>query len=215
MRSDLPNMSVISFGVTYGFVFVECGGYWTESIFISISIVGFFDDCFRVEEEILFVSEFYQTNRWNNIQKDFARCNSTRAGTSCGHPCGFLPNLNFCSKLKFECFIFICPVTRFAWTPDDTEIVAWAKGKLVRINVSTGQIIEVPYEVDATLQLAETVRADYVRRLVFSRNSLRNVICRSLFLRGEIFWNVDTRYLCTHLPSSGSMTDILRPCRSA
>lgn len=46
----------------------------------------------------------------------------------------------------------------FAFTPDDKNIVIWAKGKILRIDVSTGIATEVPFTVKSTLELAETVR---------------------------------------------------------
>lgn len=46
----------------------------------------------------------------------------------------------------------------FAWTPDGSSIVAWAKGKIRRINVETGEARIVPFHVKDKRQISEAVR---------------------------------------------------------
>jgi Tol biopolymer transport system component/imidazolonepropionase-like amidohydrolase len=38
----------------------------------------------------------------------------------------------------------------YNWTPDDKHIVIWGKGKIVKVNVSTRAVEDVPFEVEAT-----------------------------------------------------------------
>ncbi|MAN58670.1 MAG: amidohydrolase [Flavobacteriaceae bacterium] len=45
----------------------------------------------------------------------------------------------------------------FDWMPNGNEIVFWSGGKIRRINTETLQTSEIPFEVDVTIPLAETV----------------------------------------------------------
>ncbi len=46
----------------------------------------------------------------------------------------------------------------FAWTPDDQNIIIWAKGKIRNINVQSKAVKDVPFQVTAKHKMAETVR---------------------------------------------------------
>ena len=46
----------------------------------------------------------------------------------------------------------------FAWTPDGTSIVAWAKGKIRRIDVATGTAEVVPFRIQDTRKIAAALR---------------------------------------------------------
>lgn len=45
----------------------------------------------------------------------------------------------------------------FDWTPDGKNIILWAKGKLVSINVSTREMTNIPFKVKVSHKLMETV----------------------------------------------------------
>jgi Tol biopolymer transport system component/imidazolonepropionase-like amidohydrolase len=45
----------------------------------------------------------------------------------------------------------------YSWIPGDKEIVFWNKGQLHKINVSTREVTNIPFTVDATIKIAETV----------------------------------------------------------
>jgi len=45
----------------------------------------------------------------------------------------------------------------FSWMPDDKEIVFWNKGKIYKIDVSTLAVSNIPFTVDAKIQIAETL----------------------------------------------------------
>ena len=47
----------------------------------------------------------------------------------------------------------------FAWTPDNKAIVIWAGGKIRRVDASTGQATEIPFQVNDTRTVQDTVRA--------------------------------------------------------
>lgn len=45
-----------------------------------------------------------------------------------------------------------------AWTPDGGSMVFWAKGKIQRVDVSTGEVREIPFHVKDTRQVADALR---------------------------------------------------------
>ncbi len=45
----------------------------------------------------------------------------------------------------------------FSWMPDNKEIVFWAGGKINRVGINSYEVKEIPFSVDATVQIAETV----------------------------------------------------------
>ena len=46
----------------------------------------------------------------------------------------------------------------FAWTPDSGQIVVWAKGKIVRVDVLTGEAKDVPFVATAEHQIRNALR---------------------------------------------------------
>ncbi len=46
----------------------------------------------------------------------------------------------------------------FSWTPDGNHIVIWAKGKLWKIDATSGALTNIPFEADIDIQLTESVR---------------------------------------------------------
>ena len=46
----------------------------------------------------------------------------------------------------------------FDWMPDDKEIVIWAKGKILRVNIEGKTGVEVPFKANAKHKLMETVQ---------------------------------------------------------
>ena len=47
----------------------------------------------------------------------------------------------------------------FAWTPDNKSIIIWAGGKIRRVDAATGQATEIPFRVNDTRTVQDTVRA--------------------------------------------------------
>ena len=45
----------------------------------------------------------------------------------------------------------------FDWMPNNTELVFWSGGKILKININTLAITNIPFEADVTIDLAETV----------------------------------------------------------
>ncbi len=45
----------------------------------------------------------------------------------------------------------------FSWMPDDHEIVFWNKGKIYKIDVNSLAVTNIPFTVDAKIQIAETL----------------------------------------------------------
>ncbi len=46
----------------------------------------------------------------------------------------------------------------FAWTPDSRALVFWARGKIHRLDVSSGSLSEIPFRVTTTRRVADAVR---------------------------------------------------------
>jgi imidazolonepropionase-like amidohydrolase/Tol biopolymer transport system component len=64
---------------------------------------------------------------------------------------------NNLSKDQQEAWTIFGAYTGFSWTPDDKYIVIWAQGKIMKIDVSDGSFSEIPFKLNATHKLMETV----------------------------------------------------------
>lgn len=61
------------------------------------------------------------------------------------------------SKDQQEAWTTFGIYTGFSWTPDDQNIVIWAKGKIVKININDKKGIEIPFIATVKHKLMETV----------------------------------------------------------
>jgi len=48
--------------------------------------------------------------------------------------------------------------TGFAWTPDGSAIIIWAKGKIRRVDLNTSKGTEIPFNVNTTLKISDALR---------------------------------------------------------
>lgn len=65
----------------------------------------------------------------------------------------------------------------FAWMPDGKSIVAWAKGKIRRIDIETGEATIIPFHIKDTREMREAVRVPIeVAPDEFDVRMLRNVV---------------------------------------
>ncbi|GAA5220522.1 amidohydrolase family protein [Membranihabitans marinus] len=62
------------------------------------------------------------------------------------------------SKDQQEAWAIFGTYPSYDWTPDGKHIVIWAKGKLFKIDVNTYRASEIPFEVHAEKQIAETLQ---------------------------------------------------------
>src|SRR5690606_2168404 len=67
------------------------------------------------------------------------------------------------SKDQQEAWTIFGSYPGFDWMPDDNEIVIYGLGKIWRVPVGLGmekpaKVVEVPFEVDVEMKVAETVR---------------------------------------------------------
>jgi len=53
------------------------------------------------------------------------------------------------------------PYTNFNWTPDSKNLIFWAKGKIRKLNVESGEAEVIPFEVDVKHEVAEAVTFKY------------------------------------------------------
>ncbi|MBP6185095.1 MAG: PD40 domain-containing protein [Saprospiraceae bacterium] len=61
------------------------------------------------------------------------------------------------SKDQQEAWSVFGVYTGFDWTPDDKHIVIWGMGKIWKVDVATGQAVEIPFSVEARHKVAETL----------------------------------------------------------
>jgi imidazolonepropionase-like amidohydrolase/Tol biopolymer transport system component len=47
--------------------------------------------------------------------------------------------------------------TQFNWTPDNSAIIVWAKGKIKRIDLNTLNVTEIPFNANTTLKIADAL----------------------------------------------------------
>lgn len=62
------------------------------------------------------------------------------------------------TKDQQEAWAIFGVYTGFEWMPNGKEIVIWAKGKIQKVNTDTKKATEIPFQVTAEHQFAETVR---------------------------------------------------------
>ena len=67
------------------------------------------------------------------------------------------PLYNDLSKDQQEAWTIFGVYTGFNWTPDDKNIIIWAKGKIQKIDVQTKKAVEIPFKVTVNHKLMETV----------------------------------------------------------
>lgn len=61
----------------------------------------------------------------------------------------------------------------FSWMPNNKDIIIWSEGKIKRINIDSKMAVDIPFEVDEQLKIAETHR---VKRKVFTENFTSKMI---------------------------------------
>lgn len=65
----------------------------------------------------------------------------------------------------------------FSWMPDNQEIVFWAGGKINRVNINSFEVQEIPFTVDAEVQIAETVHFyNDIEEDEFTSKVIRNAV---------------------------------------
>ncbi len=65
------------------------------------------------------------------------------------------------SKDQQEAWAIFGVYPGFSWLPGSEEIVIWVAGKIKRININTLKAQDIPFEVNNTIQVAETHRAKH------------------------------------------------------
>jgi len=48
----------------------------------------------------------------------------------------------------------------FSWTPDNNHIVFWAGGKIHKVNLTTYDVANIPFQVDTTIKIAQALEFD-------------------------------------------------------
>ncbi|OIQ41768.1 MAG: amidohydrolase [Bacteroidetes bacterium MedPE-SWsnd-G1] len=64
----------------------------------------------------------------------------------------------------------------FSWTPDNKEIVLWAKGKIHKVHIETKSVANIPFSVNNKMKLAETHRVKRtVHKEEFTSKMIKNL----------------------------------------
>ncbi|UII20902.1 amidohydrolase family protein [Fulvivirga ligni] len=62
------------------------------------------------------------------------------------------------NKDQQEAWAIFGTYPNFDWSPDDQYIYFWAEGKIKKLNVSTLQVADIPFEVQNTIKIAEALK---------------------------------------------------------
>ncbi len=65
------------------------------------------------------------------------------------------------SRDQQEAWAIFGPYTNFNWTPDSKSLIFWAQGGIHRLDTETLEVSEIPFEVNASHTVAETLRFSY------------------------------------------------------
>jgi imidazolonepropionase-like amidohydrolase/Tol biopolymer transport system component len=68
------------------------------------------------------------------------------------------PITNMLSKDQQEAWAIFGAYTHFNWTPNDESIIFWGKGKIWSVDVTTKELQEIPFKVNAKHRIQETVK---------------------------------------------------------
>ncbi|MGY5849991.1 amidohydrolase family protein [Salegentibacter sp. F14] len=77
------------------------------------------------------------------------------------------------SKDQQEAWAIFGVYPGFSWMPNNKEIIFWAQGKLNRVNIETFESQIIPFEVENTIEIAESHRSEHQ---VFSKEFEAKVI---------------------------------------
>ena len=62
------------------------------------------------------------------------------------------------SKDQQEAWAIFGVYTNFNWTPDDKSIIIWAKGKMRKVDLSTGAAVEIPFKATADHAIVDALK---------------------------------------------------------
>ena len=65
------------------------------------------------------------------------------------------------SRDQQEAWAIFGPYTNMSWTPDSENLVFWAQGGIHKLEVSSLELTEIPFTVNATHQVAEALRPEF------------------------------------------------------
>lgn len=62
------------------------------------------------------------------------------------------------SKDQQEAWAIFGPFTGFNWTPDDKHIVIWSQGKIVKVDVNTKVVTDIPFKASASHKIVNVLK---------------------------------------------------------
>ncbi|RKE92143.1 amidohydrolase family protein [Ichthyenterobacterium magnum] len=64
------------------------------------------------------------------------------------------------NKDQQEAWAIFGVYTNYNWLPNNEDIIFWSGGKINRININSLKATEIPFQVDATIKIAEAIEVD-------------------------------------------------------
>lgn len=64
------------------------------------------------------------------------------------------------NKDQQEAWAIFGVYTNFNWMPNNEEIVIWSGGKIIKINIKTTEVNNIPFQVDAKMKIAKALEYD-------------------------------------------------------
>ncbi|WP_431137443.1 amidohydrolase family protein [Psychroserpens mesophilus] len=81
------------------------------------------------------------------------------------------------NKDQQEAWAIFGVYTNYNWMPNNEDIIIWSGGKINKINSKTLQVSNIPFEVDATIKIAEAIEFDTpVAPETFDAKVIRHVV---------------------------------------
>ncbi len=81
------------------------------------------------------------------------------------------------SKDQSEAWTIFGSYTGFAWMPGDKQVVLWANGKIMKVDVTTGTAIEIPFTCNVKQRITDAVRFKQdLNQDEFNVNVIRNAV---------------------------------------
>ncbi|QTE22054.1 amidohydrolase family protein [Polaribacter cellanae] len=77
------------------------------------------------------------------------------------------------SKDQQEAWAVFGVYPHFSWLPNNKEIIFWSQGKINKINIDSKEVVNIPFEVNQDIKLAQT---HHVKRKVFEPNFTSKMI---------------------------------------
>lgn len=81
------------------------------------------------------------------------------------------------SKDQQETWAIFGPYTGFNFTPDDKHVIIWSQGKIIKIEISTSEVIQIPFKVTANHKIVNALNfKNKAAEDVFTAKAIRQAV---------------------------------------